>query len=151
MTDELRTAQAELQLLRLNFDRLAESSEVLATEIERLRVALTKINDIRNNVIGAQSIGWSSTIYPLVAALEEAGFEGDGYEQAKDRIVTWQTEIGRLRAALTEIERITWREGNSRHDLSKSLVDVRKIAKEFAALNQTVPTKSVDDSAGAGS
>ena len=39
MTDELRTAQADLQLLRLNFDRLAESSEELATEIERLRTA----------------------------------------------------------------------------------------------------------------
>lgn len=77
-------------------------------EIERLRTALTKINDIRNNVIGAQSMGWSSTIYPLVAALEEAGIKGEGYDQARGRIVPhlavpWITEIERLQAVIKSV------------------------------------------------
>lgn len=75
----------------------------LADEIERMQTALTKINDIRNNVVGSQNMGWSSTIYPLVAALEEAGIEGAGYEQAKDQIVTWNTEIERMQAVINSV------------------------------------------------
>lgn len=43
----------------------------------------------------------------------------------------------KLRDAMVEIERITWREGNSRHDLSRALIDVRKIARSFASPNAT--------------
>jgi len=39
-------------------------------------VALGKINDIRNSIIGCQTVNWSEHIYPLVAALEGAGIEG---------------------------------------------------------------------------
>ncbi len=61
-------------------------------EVERanvdLRAALTKINEIRNSIIGLQSINWSEHIYPLVAALNKAGFEGLGYPEARERFGT---------------------------------------------------------------
>lgn len=37
--------------------------------------ALNKINELRSNVIATQSAGWSNFVYPLVAILNEAGFE----------------------------------------------------------------------------
>ena len=37
--------------------------------------ALEAINTLRSNVIGTQSAGWSNTMYPLVAILNDAGFE----------------------------------------------------------------------------
>ena len=59
-------------------------------EIERLRErvrvledALNKIDAIRNDIIGRQKIGWSSHVYPLVAALDEAGYPGLEYEAAR--------------------------------------------------------------------
>lgn len=83
-----------------------------ADEIERLNVALNKINDIRNDVIGSQRAGWSNMVYPLVAILEEAGFEGEGYDVARERIRTWITEIERLRAALEHVLLPLGREGH---------------------------------------
>lgn len=51
-------------------------------------VALAKINDIRNSIIGFQTINWSEHIYPLVAALEEAGIEGAGYPASRANVGT---------------------------------------------------------------
>ncbi len=42
-----------------------------------------KINALRSDIVGRQAIGWSQHIYPLVAALNEAGFEGAGYAEAR--------------------------------------------------------------------
>lgn len=74
-------------------------------DIERLRVALTKIDAIRNDIIGRQRIGWSSHVYPLVEALGEAGFEGLEYEAAKAQAVSAQAEIEALRK---DAERYRW-------------------------------------------
>lgn len=52
-------------------------------EAARLREALSKINAIRNSVVGTQTVNWSAHIYPLVAALNEAGFDGQGYGDAR--------------------------------------------------------------------
>lgn len=59
-----------------------------AAEIERLTACLSKINDIRTSIIGLQRINWSEHIYPLVAALDEAGFECPPYEQARENVGT---------------------------------------------------------------
>jgi len=56
------------------------------SQSERIRVlreALEKIDAIRNDIIGRQSINWSRHIYPLVAALGEAGYEGLDFEEAR--------------------------------------------------------------------
>jgi hypothetical protein len=69
--------------------------------------ALTKIDAIRNSIIGAQKVNWSEHVYPLVAALDEAGFPGQPYEQARENVGTLLEQINkaeqdnaRLREAL---------------------------------------------------
>eukprot|EP00918_Siedleckia_nematoides_P041973 GHVU01091434.1.p7 GENE.GHVU01091434.1~~GHVU01091434.1.p7 ORF type:complete len:109 (-),score=25.49 GHVU01091434.1:1728-2054(-) len=47
------------------------------------------------------------------------------YDRANER---QDKEIARLKADLAEIERITWREGNSRDDMQRCLIDIRKVA-----------------------
>lgn len=56
--------------------------------IERLTTALNKINDIRNSIVGLQTMNWSEHIYPLVAALNEAGIEGMEYPEARENFGT---------------------------------------------------------------
>lgn len=60
--------------------------ERLTEEVARLRVCVEKIDAIRNDIIGRQSINWSRHIYPLVAALREAGYEGAGHEAASAEV-----------------------------------------------------------------
>ena len=64
----------------------AHAAAVSAERDARIKVledALTKIDAIRNDIIGRQKIGWSSHVYPLVAALDEAGYPGMEYEAAR--------------------------------------------------------------------
>lgn len=64
----------------------AHAAAVSAAKDARIKVledALSKIDAIRNDIIGRQKIGWSSHVYPLVAALGEAGYPGMDYEAAR--------------------------------------------------------------------
>jgi hypothetical protein len=54
-----------------------------AVRMVALEKALAKIDAIRNSIIGCQNVNWSAHIYPLVAALNEAGVIGMSYEDAK--------------------------------------------------------------------
>lgn len=47
-------------------------------ELDRLRVAVAKLNRLRSNVIATQNASWSNSLYPLVAILDEAGCEVQG-------------------------------------------------------------------------
>lgn len=60
-----------------------EAIRALLKELERANRGLNKINDVRNSIIGLQTINWSEHIYPLVAALNEAGMQGMDYGEAK--------------------------------------------------------------------
>lgn len=42
---------------------------------EKCLDALEALNALRSNVVGTQNAGWSNTIYPFVAILNEAGLE----------------------------------------------------------------------------
>jgi hypothetical protein len=53
--------------------------EAHARELAIRDTALDKINAIRNSIVAFQAINWSEHIYPLVAALNEAGIEGEPY------------------------------------------------------------------------
>lgn len=53
-----------------------------------LRLALKRIDEIRNSIVGAQTVNWSEHIYPLVAALEGAGYKGQSYETARENVGT---------------------------------------------------------------
>lgn len=63
---------------------VAERDAALA----QARAALATINVIRNSIIGSQSINWSEHIYPLVAALNAAGFPGESYPVARENFGT---------------------------------------------------------------
>ncbi len=82
---------------RNDHDRLCQGREYTCTcgyDAERdatlaaYDAALVKINDIRNSIIGFQTMNWSEHIYPLVAALEEAGIKGAGYPAARTNVGT---------------------------------------------------------------
>ncbi len=64
-----------------------DTSDVVA-RLEQYRAALEKISAIRDSIIGFQNVGWSEHIYPLVAALHEAGFDGIGYDKARENVST---------------------------------------------------------------
>lgn len=68
--------------------------------IAALEAALGKIDAIRNSIIGAQKVNWSEHIYPLVAALEAAGYHGQEYEVARENVGTMMERIAALEAAL---------------------------------------------------
>lgn len=78
-------------------------------EVDRLRAALAKINDIRNSIVGLQTVNWSEHVYPLVKVLDEVGLKGMPYPDAKeqygtmlDRTVAAETEIDRLRGVVNK-------------------------------------------------
>lgn len=87
-------------------------------EIDRLTEALQKISEIRDSIIGRQNVNWSMHIYPLVAALGDAGFEGTEYPEARaaesakveqqarqeEEIRKLRTRVGVLERALREIQ-----------------------------------------------
>ena len=73
---------------RFGWTEVKRAVEALVDEAVRRHAALLKIDAIRNSIIGTQQINWSAHIYPLVAALGEAGYEGEGYEVAREKAET---------------------------------------------------------------
>lgn len=69
-----------------------------------LEKALGDINDIRNSIIGCQKINWSEHIYPLVAALNEAGIEGQSYPEARENVGTLIERAVAAEARVAELE-----------------------------------------------
>jgi hypothetical protein len=75
--------------------------------LERFRAAIEKINDIRNSIVGLQKLNWSEHIYPLVAALNEAGMVGMEYPEARGHFVSLLERANRgdeIEARLTAAE-----------------------------------------------
>jgi hypothetical protein len=77
----------------------AESAEA---ERDKLKTLGEKVNAIRNSIIGAQRMNWSEHAYPLVAALDEAGFVGLEYPKARANVGTL---IEQIKAAEAERDR----------------------------------------------
>lgn len=77
----------------------------LRAQVATLTAMAEKVNAIRNSIIGAQTVNWSEHVYPLVAALNEAGFKGLDYAEAREnvgslieQVATLTAENGRLNA-----------------------------------------------------
>lgn len=64
-----------------------------ADRIEALEATLTKISAIRDSIVGMQGFNFSEHAYPLVAALNEAGFPGAGYEISRKNLGTLIEQI----------------------------------------------------------
>lgn len=82
------------------------------TRLTVLETVIAKVNDIRNSIIGCQTVNWSEHIYPLVAALEEAGVEGAGYPSSRanvgtmlERTLAAESEADRLRAITLDLQK----------------------------------------------
>lgn len=95
-TKELHKCALEIQHAQ---PALAKVICIAAEELEELRKSLAKIDAIRNDIVGRQLIHWSEHIYPLVAALHEAGYEGAGYDKAKEAALTTWDALAAERAA----------------------------------------------------
>lgn len=103
----------------------AASIEALAAERDALRAAMEKIDAIRNSIIGFQNIGWSEHIYPLVAALQEAGFEGVGYEKARESVRTLMAAEARAETAEASLADAVKAENEACARLVENFIDVR--------------------------
>jgi len=85
----------------------------------RANAVLSKINDIRNSVVGTQTVNWSEHIYPLVAALEDSGIAGMPYPEALENFGTLIERTNAAESALAAL-----REEDERlHRLIESLAD----------------------------
>ena len=101
-------------------------------EVERFKTALDKIDAIRNDIVGSQHVNFSRDIYPLVAALGEAGYSGEGYDKARHRVVSYVSRIQELEA---EVERLTTELAESKaqqHAMHETMVGLKGyLASEF--------------------
>jgi len=71
-----------------NVDGLQTEVERLTAETASLRAGLQQIIDIRDSMVDAQTLNWYEHVYPLVAALNSAGFAGADSDDARKRIGT---------------------------------------------------------------
>lgn len=81
--------------------RQAEAAEARVAE---LTATLTEINAIRNSIVGAQTVNWSEHVYPLVAALDAAGFAGMPYPEARENVGTLIERANKAEARVAELE-----------------------------------------------
>lgn len=94
---------AEIATLRAHVQHIADENGALRARAERAEAALTKINEIRNSIVGSQTINFSEHLYPLVAALNEAGFAGLPYPEARANVGTL---LARAERAEAEVHRL---------------------------------------------
>jgi hypothetical protein len=102
-------------------------SGVAEAERDKLAAAIAKINKIRNDIVGSQAVNWSEHVYPLVAALNEAGVEGMPYPEAREVVAT---RIARLREVEAERD-----EARSQLAALRAAVEVRLASKNVLEAN----------------
>jgi hypothetical protein len=78
----------------------AEIGRTQRARIAELESTLETISAIRDSIVGGQTINWSEHIYPLVAALDAAGFPGAGYEISRKNLGTLLERAAALESAL---------------------------------------------------
>lgn len=76
---ELQDCQTALADARHWRETACKAADKLERKLAAAEKALQKINDIRNSIVGMQTVNFSEHVYPLVAALNEAGIEGENY------------------------------------------------------------------------
>lgn len=127
-------------------DRIMKSQQKeLNRERERcgvLQTALAKINDIRNSIIGFQTVNWSEHIYPLVAALKAAGIDGMAYPEALKNTGTLveQAKLAIERCGVLEAEVKAWHAAehlrkDEPHNEFMRLAEARARTRETHALD----------------
>lgn len=129
-----------------------DALSALVKERDALRGAMEKIDAIRNSIIGFQTVGWSEHIYPLVAALHEAGFDGIGYEKARKNASTLldavkaaeakaeaaETSLASSQAKLREMEKALEPFAKAAADIEDSDEDRWEMWEHHASMSVTV-------------
>lgn len=110
---------------------IAQHTAELTARNQELTTALSKINEIRNSIVGYQSVNFSAHIYPLVAALNEAGFKGEGYEEARAKA---QTQVERIASLEAQLAASAQREASAR---AEALREAEAAIAELTAGNET--------------
>ena len=111
---------AAARLLRERVDMPVERVRAY-DELIALRKCTDRINEIRNSIVGFQTVNWSKHVYPLVAALDDAGIKGEGYEVSSEKATTILDDLKELRAELATLkEELRWRKPDEEPDWSKA-------------------------------
>lgn len=98
--------------------------------IAELEAFGAKVNAIRNSIIGMQGFNFSEHAYPLVAALDAAGFEGEDYPAARANLGTL---IEQRDAAVAEVEKY-------RADFAKDQAELASMRNQLAACHLRAQT-----------
>lgn len=83
-----------------------EVAQALAREVEQLEACCEKVNAIRNSIVGAQQFNFSEHAYPLVAALNAAGFVGEPYPEALANVGTLLERATKAERKLAEVRAV---------------------------------------------
>ncbi len=103
LREALREAEASVADMCRGREHLTQQLGVLRVRAERAEAGLRKINEIRNSIVGSQTVNFSEHIYPLVAALNEAGVAGLPYPEARANVGTLMERAGRAEAQLAAL------------------------------------------------
>jgi len=139
--------------VRSDFQTVTQLRHALDRERERcgvLQTALAKINDIRNSIIGFQTVNWSEHIYPLVAALKAAGIDGMAYPEALKNTGTLveQAKLAIERCGVLEREVRAYREWQrTKCDDNASSLDHWHACKALDAATLETDTRHALDAA----
>jgi hypothetical protein len=97
-------------------------------------MALSKISDIRDSIVGQQGFNFSEHAYPLVAVLGSVGFEGKGYEISRENLGTLieqrdraEVERDKARAAHAVMAEAMHRMEGQRNEARDEVARLRKL------------------------
>lgn len=107
----------------------------LRARIAELERGMNKINDIRNSIIGYQTINWSAHIYPLVAALEDAGFHGEGSEVFGEKA---KTQLQRIEELESDIAALRQEIDGLRNGTHTTYADLSALHEQLQVENATL-------------
>jgi len=94
---------AEILGLKMRGEAPGTVEVLLALQIEALEACCEKVNAIRNSIVGCQQFNFSEHAYPLVAALNAAGFVGEPYPAALASVGTLLERATNAERKLAEV------------------------------------------------
>lgn len=150
---EIRRLQAEVERLTTDNVRLRQectdnfqAGANIAIDRERKHVALTKISAIRDSIVGMQGFNFSEHAYPLVAALNEAGYDGAGYEITRanlgtliDQTAKAEAERDAYRAMICDLLASAYPHPVEHPTMTKQWARARELLKSGAAIDAALP------------
>jgi hypothetical protein len=123
----------------VDFETYEAEVATLRTRVAELEAMGEKVNAIRNSIVGLQCFNFSEHAYPLVAALNEAGFAGTPYPDARANVGTLLERANKAEARVVELE-----EGNVRRQvaLEAELEGMRQRARVAEAQRDEAVSRS---------